>query len=531
MIDRLHMFGPVTSQYRSIASVFLTALLLSLTFAASPLALRPSESETRSYVTPPPHTRATQGIGEPVPHVECEPGYTNSLYARGLWSPDGLAFGPTGHLYVVEEEADRVSRVESDRTVTRVLQDLDSPEGIAFDEAGNLYVVEDTPAGRLIRMTPDGDVTTLVSGLAAPEGVVVSPGHPDTGHPTLYVTESNVQFMDSPLNLQTRITAVSLPDEATSNWETRTIISHAPILSGSMIAFWSYAGIAQAPDGRLYVTNELAGQEITRYIEIIFDALTYKATLATRDSIFAIDPSTGTRTLVASGLLSPEGLSFSTDGNFPLYVAEESTRYDARLSRIESDGQRTTVCGNFRGIEDVTVDPQGNLYISEDRSGYVIQIRPTEPPLVNKTPGEENTVAAPPQTGQPDVAPKARETTPNAAGFLSAAWNQIIKLVQRVTQLAQQLRGKSGASGADNQSIDKDLKTWDRAVIRDTGAEGLHCRAAAGLDTPIVHTLEEGVEVTLLRGPTRRDGYVWWQVEALDGEPCWAAENWLYPPR
>jgi sugar lactone lactonase YvrE len=464
-----------------------------------------------------------------VPHVQCEPGYANSLYARGLQSPDGLAFGPTGHLYVVEEQANRVSRIAADGSVAAVLSDLDSPEGITFDEAGNLYVVEDTSAGRLIRMTPDGRVTTLVRGLAAPEGVVVSLASPDTEHPALYITESNMQFVDSPLDLQTQVTAISPSDETTSNWGTQPIIRHTPTLSGSRIAFWSYAGIAQGPDGLLYVTNELAGQEITRYIKVIPGVFTYKATLATSDGIFALDPNTGVRRLFASGLLSPEGLSFSADGGFPLYVAEESTRYDARLSLLGPDGQRTTVCGSFRGIEDVTVDPQGNLYVSEDRSGFVIRIRPTQPPPAHHTSGDEDPTAVPPQTGDPDVAPQDREKTPDAAGFLRAAWNQIIKLVQGITHLAQKLQWESSSSGTNNHGAAKSLKTWDRAVVRNTGDKGLHCRAAAGLDARIVYMLEEGVEVTLLRGPTRRDGYIWWQVEAPDREPCWAAENWLYP--
>jgi sugar lactone lactonase YvrE len=422
-----------------------------------------------------------------------------------------------------------VSRIAPDGSVTRVLGDLNSPEGIAFDEAGNLYIVEDTPAGRLIQMSPDGHVTTLASGLAAPEGVIVGPADPDTGRSTVYVTESNAQFVDSPLDLETRITAITPPDEAIHNWSTRPIINHTPFLSGSLIAFWSYAGIAQGPDGLLYVTNELAGQKITRRIEVILNLLTYKATLATNDSIFTVDPNTGARTLVAKGLLSPEGLSFSANGSFPLYVAEESKGYDARLSLVGQDGQRTTVCGNFRGIEDVTVDSQGNLYVSEDRSGYVIQIQPTQPLPNSDESGDEATTVVPPHAGSSDAAPRDPEIAQRAAGFLRAAWNQIIKFLRGTTHFVKKLRGESSSSRTGNRDASKRLKTWDDVVVRNTGDDGLHCRAAAGLDARIVHTLEEGLEVTLLRGPTRRDGYIWWEVEVPDREPCWAAEKWLHP--
>jgi len=97
-----------------------------------------------------------------------------------------------------------------------------------------------------------------------------------------------------------------------------------------------------------------------------------------------------------------------------------------------------------------------------------------------------------------------------------------------MTQLEQKLREASRAFSAEN-SASKDLKSWDRAVVRNTGDQGLHCLATASLDARIVYTLEEGTQVTLQRGPARREGYVWWEVEAQDRESCWAAENWLYP--
>ena len=100
---------------------------------------------------PSPSPTVLHDIGEPVSHIQCEPGYTATLYARGLHSPDGLAFDPAGVLHVVEEGARRISRVNRDGNTMPVWDDLRSPEGIAFDETGNLYVVEDTYKGRLMR--------------------------------------------------------------------------------------------------------------------------------------------------------------------------------------------------------------------------------------------------------------------------------------------------------------------------------------------------------------------------------------------
>ena len=178
------------------------------------------------------------------------------------------------------------------------------------------------------------------------------------------------------------------------------------------MVFWSFAGLTTGPDGRLYVTNELSGQEISRPDIPFAKLLTYTAKLLTRDSVFAIDPVHGTRTLIASDLLVPEGLSFSADGDFPLYVAEENVGREGRLSRIERDGRRTTVCEGFRGIEDVVVDADGDLFVSEDRSGSIIRIQVSE------------------EAGKalvPDPDPSGKELLPRILGQIVGLARQIVR--------------------------------------------------------------------------------------------------------
>ena len=153
-----------------------------------------------------------------------------------------------------------------------------------------------------------------------------------------YITESNLEF--DPSNLQTRVTAVVSPS--------------VTILTTDTLS--SYAGITLGADGLLYVTNEASGT-------------------GTDDSVFAVDPATGTRILFATGLREPEGLRFTANGDFPLYVAEEDTGGGAgRLSRLGADGSHTPFCTGFGSIEDVAVDDSGRLYVSEDSSGWIIFI-------------------------------------------------------------------------------------------------------------------------------------------------------------
>jgi uncharacterized repeat protein (TIGR01451 family) len=277
--------------------------------------------------------------GEILPRVECVGGYVATICAEGLRAPDGLAFNPDGVLHVAEERAGQVSRVAANGSVTPVLNGLSSPEGIAFDAAGNLYVVEDVDGGRLVKMTPGGVTTTLATDRDAPEGVVWA------ADGTLYITESNFQFESSPFNWRSHVTAVSPGGEVTR------VLSNARL--------WSYAGITIGPGGSLYVTNEIARIGVT-------------------DSIFAVEPTTGARTPFAAGLVTPEGLRFSPGGGFPLYVVEEDLGEGAgRLSRVEADGSHVPFCTGFLRIEDVALDGEGRLYVSEDGSGSIIRLKPT----------------------------------------------------------------------------------------------------------------------------------------------------------
>jgi alkaline phosphatase len=292
-------------------------------------------------------------VGGPLPRIQCPAGYTATLYAEDLSGPDGLALNPDGELYVAEETAGRVVRIEPDGSVTPVIAGLDNPEGIAFDNVGDLYVMEDVAGGRLLKMSTAGISSTLTGDLEAPEGVVWS------ADGTLYITESNAQFAPSPADRRTRVTAISSLNQVTR------------ILTDTL--FWSYAGITIGPDGLLYVTNEASGV----------------GTPNTQNSIFTVDPAIGQRTLFANNLVAPEGLRFAADGEFPLYVAQEDTDSGpdvvGMLSRVEADGSHMPFCTGFYSIEDVIQDETGRLYVSEDSDengdsiGRVIAIKGEAP--------------------------------------------------------------------------------------------------------------------------------------------------------
>ncbi|MCB8962750.1 MAG: hypothetical protein H6651_20720 [Ardenticatenales bacterium] len=273
---------------------------------------------------------------DPLPRVVCGGGYMAFIHAAGLASPDGLAWGPDNLVYVAEESADRVSRIESNGSVTPYGSGIVSVEGIAFGPDGTLYAVEDIENGRLVTVDSGGNVAELVGNLAAPEGVTY---HPDGN---LYITQSNVQFTSSPLNYRTEVTRVT-PAGST------TTISLVPFTR-------SYSGLTVSANGHLYVANEAA--------EVGPDA-----------SVYELDPTNNGNSPFVSGIPAAEGVDFASGNSFPLYLVEEDRGSgDGYLHQVDAAGAATQFCAGFLTIEDVLVAPDGNIYVSEDGSGYVIRL-------------------------------------------------------------------------------------------------------------------------------------------------------------
>ena len=72
-----------------------------------------------------------------------------------LDNPRDLAFAPNGALYVAE--AGRLSRVNSDRTVTPLLEGLNRPTAVAVGADGAIYVTNNgvtAGAGEVLMIAP-----------------------------------------------------------------------------------------------------------------------------------------------------------------------------------------------------------------------------------------------------------------------------------------------------------------------------------------------------------------------------------------
>lgn len=301
--------------------------------------------------------------GDPLPRISCTGTYTATIYAENLTSPDGLALSSTGQLYVAEEGSGELSLIGATGVVTPLVTGLSNPEGLTLDASGNLYIVEDANGGRLLQYQPNGTLITITTGLIGSENVTWSA----TGTP-LHVTESNVEYISDPFDAKAWVTAIQL------NGTKDRLITATPQISFPYVSFISYAGITWGPDGLLYLSNEAAGVEVSQPPFI----------LTTTDSILTLNPDTVAQSVFAEGLTSPEGIRFTPDGNFPLYVVEEDLGSgDGWLSIVDNNGNVTAFCSGFQTIEDVQPAPDGSFFVSEDSTGLIIHLSP--PPTIPNT--------------------------------------------------------------------------------------------------------------------------------------------------
>ncbi|RKG82245.1 hypothetical protein D7W79_03040 [Corallococcus exercitus] len=193
-----------------------------------------------------------------------------------LDSPEAVAVGPEGTLYIADTGSHRVRRVTPDGLISTVagtglaadggdggpatLANLNAPAGVAVGPDGSVYLA-DTDNHRIRRVTPDGLISTVagtgVRGDAGEGGLAVAASL-DRPRALVVGPEGSLSFVDSGNRRLRRVdtegrlfTLLSSPDEEElrvgSRIHGQKLYEEAP-----RGALW---GLALGPDGSLYTSS------------------------------------------------------------------------------------------------------------------------------------------------------------------------------------------------------------------------------------------------------------------------------------
>jgi sugar lactone lactonase YvrE len=289
--------------------------------------------------------------------------------------PEGIAVDANGNLYVADKDNETIRKITPDGAVTTLagaagafgstdgsgaLARFGAPHGITVDATGTLYVAE--AGNHAIRtVSPGGMVDTLAG--AAPQ-----PGSTDgSGGAALFNHPQGVAA-DAGRNLYVADTYNHTIRKITANGTVTTLAGTAGVPgsadgTGAAARFNSPQGVTIDAAGNLYVAD--TANATVRKITPAGAVTTLAGAAGQSGAADGVGPNARFRT--------PRGIAVDGAGN--VYVADSA---GATIRRITPAGAVTTLAGTdqiygyadgtganarFNGLQDITIDAAGNLYV------------------------------------------------------------------------------------------------------------------------------------------------------------------------
>jgi DNA-binding beta-propeller fold protein YncE len=331
---------------------------------------------------------ATQDSGESAKTVMVstiaggELGFADGIVSDArFFGPSGIASDAAGNLYVADTANGRIRKITPAGEVSTLAggeegfadgigsdAEFQFPFGIASDAAGNLYVSE-ILNHRVRKMAPAGEVSTLAGG---EKGFADGVGSDASFNEPIGITT------DAAGNLYVADTKNHRIRKITPAGEVSTLVGGERGFAdgiGSDARFNEPGGIAIDAAGNLYVADSM-----NRRIR--------KITPAGDVSTLA-----GSETGFADGIESdakfdhPLGITIDAAGN--LYVADSNNN---RIRKITPAGEVSTLAGSEQGFADgfgsdakfywpsgITIDAAGNLYVGDTFNNRIRKIEIRRP--------------------------------------------------------------------------------------------------------------------------------------------------------
>jgi streptogramin lyase len=247
----------------------------------------------------------------PLPTIDLHPKMV--VLAENLPSPDDLVLAPDGSLYLSDISDGTVKRLASDGSLQTIISGLSKPEGMVFLPDGSLVIAEQG-RNRLVRFDPAASMLTPFldltndTGQAGLDGLALDASLPQS--PSLLVPDSpNGTLLRVSLDGKTVtkiIGGLARPTGAWAESNGSILVVDENTMALSRIrtdGTLEKVAILPIPD------DVVADGQGNIFVNTLGDG-----------AIHRIDAASGQDTLLAGGLLDPQGLILTADGN--LIVAE-----------------------------------------------------------------------------------------------------------------------------------------------------------------------------------------------------------------
>ncbi|MEU8352741.1 MULTISPECIES: PQQ-binding-like beta-propeller repeat protein [Streptomyces] len=272
---------------------------------------------------------------------------------NALWGSNGVAFGPDGRLYTAQFLAGKISAVDPStgevETVVPMDGPVQSPDDLAFGADGSMYITDLVP-GRVWRRGPRGDYTLVSDQVQVPNGITCVGDR-------LFVNEMKMDgrllelFPGSGDEPRTLAGGLALGNAMQLGPDGRLYYPH--MVTGQV---WCVPLDGGEPEPVAENVHEPVAVRFDRG-GVMLVLSRGRAGLVTRIDLHG----TGSRSVIASGLAGLDNAAFD-DAN-RMFVSSFAS---GGITELHPDGRtRDIVPRGLGGPYGVTVDPGGTVYAAD----------------------------------------------------------------------------------------------------------------------------------------------------------------------